>query len=157
VQRSLVRLPTISWRTNGILPCLGAPGSFKRLLGADTNELSRLQTPQGSEDRGDQRTELFQTIVARDDYNDSNPRRDDILLERKVLIDRQKRLEAFCQHQPEKFAIALTRPSSFDNRAHVVPRQLALEWTGHAFVKQESHELLSSHARAPMLQPPGRE
>jgi hypothetical protein len=133
------------------------PGSFKRLLGADTDELTRIHTQQRIENCGDQRTQLLQPIGARQHHNDRNSRSRDILLEWKVLIDGQKCLKTLCQHQPEKFAVALTRPSLLDNRAHGVPRQLALEWTGHTFVKQEPHEFPSSHARAPTPRRPARE
>src|SRR5437588_9483789 len=49
-----------------------APASFKRLLGADTNDLPWLHAPQGVQDSGNQGTELLEPIGARDDHNNGN-------------------------------------------------------------------------------------
>lgn len=76
-------------------PLKGGPAGFKRLLGADTNDLPRLHAAQGVQDPGNQGTELLETIGARDDHNNRNARGRDVLLKRNVLVDGEEPFEAF--------------------------------------------------------------
>jgi hypothetical protein len=67
--------------------------SFKRVLGADANNLATLGAVQGVQNGWRERPELLQTIGPRADHDHRDAGRRDILLKWKILIDRKEDIE----------------------------------------------------------------
>ena len=89
------------------------------------NDLTRFDRTQRAEDLWNKRAKFLDTVRSRRHYDNSDARRAQVLLKRQVLIDREKHLEALGDHEPQKLAVALGRPSHVHDVVRVEPNQVA--------------------------------
>ena len=109
-----------------------------RLLLADDDCLTRLDSKQGLKHVRDQWTKIEKSVCARQHHDDRGTECPKVLLVLELAVNSEEDVE-FVLCEPQSFAVAFAGPPHLWSGAHVVAHQVALEPTRHALVKQDAH------------------
>ena len=115
---------------------LREPGVMPLGFTADSNEISRANGSQSFEDFRNQWPKFAHAVCLCDSDHNGDSGRADVLLKLEILVDRQKYGESSGHHDVEQRAIALSGPSHIDDVVHVMPDQVALEWSRDTLIEQ---------------------